>query len=439
MSKKFNRKKFIALSSGVLATGILAACGDTPTPTSAPAPTAAATTAAKATTAATSATTAASGNMAAVTTVAPVANGIKTGVTDTEILFGNFSPQSGGAAGYGVVARVLDAFFKKVNDEGGVYGRKLKLVYEDDAYQAAKTTAVVKKMVEQDKVFALVGGIGTANNLAIRDYLNENNVPSICFSTGSGALVQMPSAKIHFGLLTNYTFEGQVFAKYAAETLKAQKAAVVYQNDGFGKEAYNSFVKVAKEKGLQVAAEVSYETGATDLSAQALKLSQSGADVVFVNAVPGPGAAVVKEMNKLGYKPKILTTFVLNDPSFLGAVGTAAEGIYTSSFTPLPDSTDTKVAKFRDFMKKYLPNEQVGSFAMWGYLGAEILHEALKRAGKDLSRETLVAGMESIQNWKESLAANINYGPNNRAPQNSIYIIQFKEGKFVQITDPITA
>lgn len=441
MSKKFSRKKFIALSGGVVAAGVLAACGDSPTPTSAPAPTtAAAPTKGAATTAASAATTAATGGTTStVQTVAPVANGNKTGVTDTEILFGNWSPQSGGAAGYGIVARVVDAYFKKINEEGGIYGRKLRLVFEDDAYQAAKTTAVVKKMVEQDKVFAFVGGIGTANNLAVRDYLNENGVPNICFSTGSGALVQMPSAKLHFGLLTNYTFEGQVLAKYAADTLKASKVAVVYQNDGFGKEAYASFVKTAKEKNVQVVAEVSYETGATDLSSQALKLSQSGAEVVFVNAVPGPGAAVVKEMSKLGFKPKVLTTFVLNDPSFLSAVGTAAEGIYTTSFTPLPDSNDSKVIKFREFMKKYLPNEQVGSFAMWGYLGGEILTEALKRAGKDLSRETLVAGMESIQNWKESIAANINYGPTNRAPQNLIYIIQFKEGKFNQVTDPISA
>jgi branched-chain amino acid transport system substrate-binding protein len=145
------------------------------------------------------------------------------------------------------------------------------------------------------------------------------------------------------------------------------------------------------------------------------------------------------ELDKLVYKQKILTTFVMNDPSFFAAAGSAANGVYTSSFTPLPDADDPKVAKYRDFMKKYLPNEQLGSFSLWGYLAGQVIEEGLKRAGKDLSRETLVAGLESIVNWKDSVASNISYGPNNRAPQNSIYIIQFKDNKFTKVTEPLTA
>jgi branched-chain amino acid transport system substrate-binding protein len=461
----------------VLLGSLLAACGDTPTNTaSAPATTAAtATTAAAATTAATAttaasattaaaattaasgsattaaaATTAASGSAttaaAAVQTIAPIANGNKTGVTDTEIVFGNHSPQSGGAAGYGSAARITDAYFKMINEQGGIYGRKLRLIIEDDAYQAARTTSVVKKLVEQDKVFAIVGGIGTSNNLAIRPYLNEQKVPTIAFSTGSSALVQMnPSdqtlnAKLHFGILTNYTFEGQVFANFTADNLKAKKVAVVYQNDGFGKEGHAAFVATAKSRNLEVVAEVTYETGASDLSTQAQRIATSGAEVIFLNAVPGPAAAFMKELQRANPnpKPKVLTTFVLNDPSFFSAAGTAAEGLYTSSFTPLPDSNDPKVVKFREFMAKYLPNEQVGSFALWGYIGAQILEEALKRAGKDLSREGLVAAMESITDWKGSAAANINFGANNRSPQNSLYMIQFSGGKFTQITEPLS-
>lgn len=444
---------------------LLAACGDS-TATSAPASAttaarAATTAAASATTAASAATTAASAATTAagaattaasaattaagaapaagpVQTVAPAANGNKTGVTDTEIKLGSWGPQSGGAAGYGIVDRVLDAYFKKINEEGGIYGRKIKFIYEDDAYQAAKTQAVAKKLVEQEKVFAVVGGIGTANNLGVKDYLIENGVPNVAFATGSGALVT-PPVKNWFGLLTNYTFEGTVFAQYAAEQLAAKKVAVLYQNDGFGKEGQQAFVKKAKELKLEVVAEVPYETGATDLSSQALRLQQSGADVVFINAVPGPAAAAMKEMNKLGFKPKSILTFVLNDPSFFQAAGAAADGVYTSSFTPLPDADDPKVATYRDFMKKYMATEQLGSFSLWGYLASQIIEEGLKRAGKDLSRETLVAGLESIVDWKASIASNISYGPNNRAPQNSIFIIQFKDNKFTKVTEPLTA
>ncbi len=417
---------------------ILAACGDN-TPTTAPATAPVATTGAAGaatTKAGTSSTTAA--GPGAVTTVAPIPNGNKTGVTDTEILIGSWGPQSGTAAGYGVVDRTWDAYFKKINEEGGINGRKIKFIYEDDSYQAAKTQSIAKKLVEQDKVFCVVGGIGTANNLAVKDYLVENGIPNVAFATGSGALVN-PPVKNWFGLLTNYTFEGTVFAQFSADTLGSKKVAVLYQNDGFGKEGQQAFVKAAKDKKLEVVAEVSYETGAADLSSQALKLQQSGADTVFFAAVPGPGAAATKEMDKLGYKPKQLLTFVLNDPSYFTAAGKAAEGVYTSSFTPLPDSDDPKVAEYRDFMKKYLPNEQIGSFSMWGYTGGQVFIEGLKRAGKDLSRETLVAGLESIVDWKGSIAANISYGPNNRAPQNSLYIIQFSNGKFNKLTDLLTA
>jgi len=436
---------FVALLSFL--TLLLAACSATNT--AAPAATTAA--APAATTAASSATTAASGTPAAgattaasttggttAPTVAPVAGGNKTGVTDTEIKIGSWGPQSGTAAGYGAVDRVIDGYFKMINDNGGINGRKIKFIYEDDVYQAAKTQAIVKKLAEQEKVFAFTGGIGTANNLAVIDYLVENNIPNVAFGTGSGALVNPPKKNI-FGMLTNYTFEGTLLAQYAADQLAAKKVAVFYQNDGFGKEGQTAFVKAAKDKKLDVVAEVSYETGATDLSAQALKLQQSGADTVFVNAVPGPGSTLVKEIDKLGYKPKLVMTFVLDDPSFYNNAGKAAEGIITTSFTPLISSDDPKIVKYRDFMKKYLPSEPQGSFSLWGYLAAQVMEEGLKRAGKDLSRESFINAVESITDWKDGLAASITYGPTNRAPIKSAYIIQYKDGKTVKLTEPLEA
>ena len=323
---------------------------------------------------------------------------------------------------------------------GGIYGRQIKYLYEDDAYAAAKSQANMKKFVEQDKVFAVMGNIGTANNLAFKDYLQENGmVPNVGFATGSGLLVNPTGfQKNAFGVLPNYTFEGNILAQYAADTLKVKSVSVLYQNDAFGKEAYQSFVKKAKELKLEVKVEVPYEAGATDLSSQALKLQQAAAELVFVNAVPGPGATAVKEMDKLGYKPKLELAYVENDVQFWTNAGTAAEGAYTTSFTPLPDSTDPKVVKFREFMKKTLPNEQVGNFALWGYIGAQIMEEALKRAGKDLSRESLIAALESFDNWTGSVSVTpITYGKDNRSPFKSLFFLQQKDGKTVKVSDPI--
>ncbi len=371
-------------------------------------------------------------------TAIPIAGGDKTGVTDIEIKVGSWGPQSGVAAAYGIEDRVVDAYFKLINQQGGINGRKIKFIYEDDQYQAAKTEPLVKKMVEQDKVFAFVAGLGTANNLAVKDYLASKNIPNVAFLTGAGALTNPPQPNA-FAQPPNYTFEATLFARYAAEQLGAKRVAVLYQNDGFGKEGQQAFSKTSKEKNLEVVAEVAYEGGATDLAAQALKLQQAGADTVFVAAVPGPALAALKEMDKLQYKPKILLSYVLFDAGFFQSAGKAAEGAYISSYFPPPDGSDPKAVQFRDFMTKNLPNEPIGVFAEAGYLATQIFVEGLKRAGRDLSRESFVAGLQSIIDWRGSLSPNITYGPNNRAPQNTLLLYQYKDGKFNKLTDLLPA
>jgi branched-chain amino acid transport system substrate-binding protein len=443
------RRAGFAIVLTIIMSMLLAACGasatNTPAPAAATTAPAAATTApaaattaagASATTAPAAATTAA-GASALAPTVAPVAGGDKTGVTDTEIRIGTFTPQTGGAAAYGLSARVIDAYFKKVNDEGGINGRKIKYIYEDDQYQAAKSLSAAKKLVEQDKIFAMIGNIGTANNLGVRDYLTENKVPNVLFSTGSSALVT-PPRKDWFGFLPTYPFEAQVLVEFAAKDLKSKKVAIVYQNDGFGKDGQQAFAKAAPGKGIEIVAEVPYETGATDLSSQALKVQQSGADTVYIMAVPQPGSVLLKEFDKLGFKPRLLLSFVLNDTSFFAATGKASDGIYTTNFTPLPDGDDPKLLEFRDFMKKNFPNEQASQFALWGYNAAGIFVEGLRRAGKELSRESFIAAMESFQNYNGTVIRDFTFGPNNRAPIKSMYIMQYKDGKFAKVSDWIT-
>jgi branched-chain amino acid transport system substrate-binding protein len=428
----FKRTGF-AIVLTVLMSLFLAACGSATTAPATTAPASVATTAPAA-----AATTAPAAAVVA-PTVAPVANGDKTGVTDTEIKIGTFTPQTGGAAAYGLSARVIEKYFQKINEEGGINGRKIKYIYEDDQYTASKSLIAAKKMIEQDKIFALIGCIGTANNLQVRQYLDESklNVPNLMFSTGNSTLVN-PPRKDWFGFLPTYPFEAQVFVEFASKELKSKKVAIVYQNDGFGKDGQQSFAKAAPTKGMEIVAEIPYETGATDLSSQALKAQQSGADTVYVMAVPGPGAVLLKEFDKLGYKPKMLLSFVLNDTSFFAASGKASDGIYTTNFTPLPDGDDPKLVEFRDFMKKYLPNEQASQFALWGYNAAQIFIEGLKRAGKDLSREGIVAALETIQNYNGTIIKDFTFGANNRAPIKSMYIMQYKDQKFTKISDWIT-
>jgi len=436
-------RTFSALAVSLFVVGLLAACGDNtattaPAATTAAATTAAATTAA-ATTAAAAATTAASATTAAgATTAAAATGGNTTGVTDTEITIGSFGPSSGPAASYGAIYRTITAYFKKVNDEGGVNGRKIKYLYEDDGYSPPRSVTAVKKLVEQDKVFALLAGLGTPNNVAVMDYLVSNGIPHLAPATGSSIICCQPLKKTIFALQSNYSVEGTILTRYAVDSLKAKKVAVFYQNDPFGKEGLESIKAELKAKGQAEPTGVSYEPTDKDFSSQALKLQGTGADTLILWSLPGPTSGLLKEIEKLGWKPTTLMSAVNNDPSIFATAGTAIDGVWTASWLPdYTKTTDPKVAAYLDFMKKYAPNETVGGFSVSGTAEAQLMVEALKRAGKNLTRESFVSALESMKDWNEGLAFKVSYSATNHQGQNAVYLQQasLKDKVFVTKTD----
>lgn len=416
----------------------MAACGDSTATTAAT--TAAATTAAATTAAATTAaaTTAAATTTAAPATTAAATGGNTTGVTDTEIVIGGWGPQTGPAAVYGAIDRTIAGYFKKVNDEGGINGRKIKFVYEDDAYSPPRTVTAVKKLVEQDKVFAIVAGLGTAHNIAVMDYIVANGVPHIAPATGSSIICCQPLKKTIFALQTNYIVEATILTQYSVANLSTKKVAVFYQNDPFGKEGYVAIDAVLKAKGLAASTGVTYETTDKDFSSQALKLQQTGADTLVMWSTPQPTAGLLKEIEKLGWKPTIVMSGVNADPSTIALAGTAIDGAWSAGWLPdYTNATDPKVVPYLDFMKKYLPNEAVGGFSVSGYAEAELMATGLKKAGKNLTRESFIAAMESLNGWDEGMAYKVSYGPTNRQGQNAIYLAQasVKDKIFSKKTD----
>lgn len=362
------------------------------------------------------------------------------GVTDTEIVIGSWGPQDGPAGAYGVIDRTIAGFFKKVNDEGGINGRKVRFIYENDSYQSAKTVAAVKKLVEEDKVFALVAGLGTANNLAVMDYLVQNNVPHVGPATGSTAMA-VPLKKNIYAVQLNYMTEATLLTQYALNTLGSKKFAVFYQNDAFGKEGLDTINSVLKKAGVAEATAVSYETADTNFSAQALKLQTSGADTVILWAVPKPGGSVLAEMDKIGYKPKLLASAVLNDPSIFQLAGPGIDGVVIPAWLPAYDDlTNPKIVQWQADMKKYNPNEQIGGFALSGWVEAQILTEGLRRAGKDLTRESFLKAMDSIKDYKDSILPTISYSADDHAGTKTGYFqkADAKAGKWITFTDWMT-
>jgi len=360
------------------------------------------------------------------------------GVTDTEIVLGSWGPQDGPAGAYGVIDRAVAAYFKMVNDQGGINGRKIRFIYENDSYQPAKTVAAVKKLVEEDKVFALVAGLGTAQNLAVMDYLIQNNVPHVAPATGSTAMA-VPLKKNVYAVQINYLTEATLLIQYALDQLGPKKIAVFYQNDSFGKEGLDAVNAELKKRGLPEAVGVSYEAADTNFAAQALKLQTSGADTVFLWAVPKPGGSVIAEMSKIGFKPKLLASAVINDPAIFQLAGSGIEGLVIPAWIPAYDDlTNPKIVEYQEFMKKYAPNEQIGGFSLSGYCEAMVMAEGLRRAGKNLTRETFLQAMDQMQNYAGSPLPNVSYSPTDHAGVKTAFLQKAQGGKWVSFTDWIS-
>ena len=410
-SRSQNRSvRRVALVVPMLFALLASACGATATPSAAP----------------------------ATATAVPTAKPVVIGVTDTEVVVGSWGPQDGPAGAYGVIDRTIDSYFKMINDQGGINGRKIRFIYENDSYQPAKTVAAVKKLVEEDKIFALVGGLGTAHNAAVMEYVVANNVPHVWPATGTTALA-VPLKKNIYAVQLNYTTEATLATQYALDTLSSKKFAVFYQNDAFGKEGLDAVQAELKKRGLAAAAAVSYETADTNFSAQALKLQTSGADTVILYAVPKPGGSIVAEMGKIGYAPKLLSSSVINDPAIFQLAGSAIEGMLIEAYLPaFDDTSNPKIVEYQAFMTKYAPKEQIGGFSEAGYTYAQVFIEALKRGGKELTRESFMTNLDQMKDFKGSLLPSLSYSPTDHAGVKAAYFQVAKGGKFVTLTDYIT-
>lgn len=357
------------------------------------------------------------------------------GVTETTIKLGTYQPLSGPAASYATLGRTLAAYFKMVNDRGGIHGRKIELLIRDDGYNPANTRLVVKELVEREKVFAFVGGLGTATGLAVMDYLNDGKIPHVAPASGYSGWSNPPKRYI-FAQSINYAVESRLLTQYAAEQLKAKKLAIFYQNDPLGKEGLEGVTDMAQKKRVPLVGSISYERTDTDFTSHALKLQRSGADTVLLWAISKATASLLKEAAKIGYRPQWVSSLVNLDPVMFKLAGEAWEGAIVASPYTLYDATEA--APYREFMMKYLPNEPIGGFSIGGYAMAEIMAEALRRAGRDLTRERLIEVLETFKNWNGVLAHNITWGPGKRQGQNSLFFAKAVKGEYIKISDWFT-
>ena len=365
------------------------------------------------------------------------------GVTDTAIKLGSWGPLSGPAAAWGVVLHAMNAYIKHVNESGGIHGRKVEFIYRDDQYNPAKTPAVVRELVEKENVFAVVGGIGTANGRAVADYLDKKGVPF--FTPASGDRFWSSGDKKNvYTVFPRYATEGELLGDYIGKELGHKKVAVLYQNDDFGKQGLEGVKKGVAKHGGEVVAEVSVQPTDTDLSGQASQIAEKAPETLVLYAGPKQAIACVKTLDAQKKKPQIVTSFVLGDPMMFKLAGDSWEGTIASAVAELSDSDNETVAQYRAIIEKHgggkLP---VGTFTQAGFLFAIPFFEAIKRAGKDLTRDKVTAELEKLKDWKgggphlkgPGMGPPITFTKTQRLGNDKIFLTQAKGGKWEKLTD----
>ena len=338
--------------------------------------------------------------LAAFLVTTPVSAQQVRGVTDSEILIGQWGPQTGPAAPWGAVARGTDLLVKIINEEGGIHGRKFKYFLRDDSYQPAKTKAIAKEFVEEIGVFAVVGGVGTACGMTARDYLMENKVPWCGPATGVYEWIT-PIQKYLFAVYPLYDDEAFNLTGYLYEKLGYKKIGMFYQNDDYGKQGMMGVERYLLKKNIKLVEKVSAEVTDRDLSTHALKLKNSGADAVVMWAMPTHAALILTESAKIGFKPQWATCSTLSDSPFMMQITKGLwSGMINANFAELPDSNHPLMVKYREWHKKLAPQERWGIFYYAGILFAEPFFEGVRRAGRNLTTETWVSAMETLKNWQ---------------------------------------
>lgn len=324
----------------------------------------------------------------------------KPGFDDKEIRIAQWGPQTGPAAPWGSVARGSDLLFKIVNEEGGIHGRKIKYFIRDDQYNPAQTKAAVKELIEREGIFAFVGGVGTANGMAVKDYLIANKVIWVNPSTGANDFV-LPANPYIFGCYPLYEDEASILTKFMIKKMGIKKLAFFYQNDSYGKDGLKGCKKQMAALKRKLVEEISVEPGEKDVSSQMLRLKNSGAEAVIMWVNPTSAAIALKTSSTIGFKPQWVSSSTLSDYALMNKItGGMWEGVITGAFILAPNSDNPLMVKYRAALKKYAPEERFGAFFIGGILFAEPLVEVLKRTGPNLSTEGCLKQLNVLKNFQ---------------------------------------
>jgi len=342
--------------------------------------------------------------IAAILSIASVATAAEKkygpGVSDTDIKLGQTSPYSGPASAYSVIAKTQLAYFKMINDQGGVNGRKINLISLDDAYSPPKTVEQTRKLVEQEEVAVILNPLGTPTGLSVRKYLNDKKVPQLFVGAGATLWGDHEHFPWSIGFQPSYQAETAVYAKYLLDKMPDAKVALFYQNDDAGKDYGNGFKKGLGPDNVarMVVSEATYEATDPTIDSQIVKLKTSGANVLFMHAIPKQAAQAIRKIGEIGWKPDIffLAATSTSVSSVLKPAGfDNAKGIISSYFLKDPNDpqwqNDKSVQDWQAFMKAYFPDGNLqDQLIVYGYTVAQATVQVFKQCGDDLTHENIM-------------------------------------------------
>jgi branched-chain amino acid transport system substrate-binding protein len=364
------------------------------------------------------------------------------GATDTEIKIGNTMPYSGPASAYGAIGRAEAAYFKMINDQGGINGRKINFISVDDAYSPPRTVEQIRKLVEEERVLFIFQSLGTPSNTAIHKYMNAKKVPQLFVATGATKWGDPEHFPWTMGWQPNYQSEAHLYAKYILNNRPAARIAVLYQNDDYGKDYLKGLKDGLGDKaGKMIVAEVSYETSDPTVDSQIVTLKSSGADTLLIFATPKFAAQAIRKTYDIGWRP---LQFVNNVSSSIAAVLQPAgleksNGLIVGYYLrdPLDPQwkNDSGVKAFQDWKKKYNSEaDPADNNVTYGYTAAQTLVHVLNQCGDDLTRENVMRQAAHIKDLSLPMllpGIKINTSPTHFYPVDQVQLARFDGKRWV--------
>ena len=358
------------------------------------------------------------------------------GVTEQEILFGQTMPYSGPASSYGTIGKAAEAYFKMINDRGGINGRKLRMLSLDDGYLPPKTVELTRRMIEEDKVAFLFNCLGTPTTNATRKYVNMKKVPQLFIASGATQFGDREHYPWSIGWQPTYQVEGRIYAKYTLRQMPDAKVAVLYQGDDSGRDYFKGFKDgLGDAADKMIVASATYEVSDPTVDSQILSLRDKGADVLFMTGIPKFNAMGIRKAFDIGWKPKLF--FISSTGS---SVATAiipagrekAVDVITASYLKDPTdkqwASDTGYQEWRNWMEKYYPGGDVGDINnAYGYCSAQTLVQVLKQCDHDLSRQNIMHQATNLDIELPMLQPGIRVktGPEDYYPLKQMRLVKF--------------